>query len=73
MNDIKGALQSKAIWSAAVGMGIIVLQGMGRDVTGIDQEALTGHIMTGVGILANVYAIYGRVTATTKITGILPK
>ena len=62
MNDVKGILQSKTVWGAALAIIATGLQLAGYDLGNTD--GLAEQI---VAVIGGLLAIYGRVTAVTKI------
>lgn len=64
MDEIKGALASKTVWAALIGMAASLL-GLGLDAA--DVQGLADHAVQAVEIVAYAAAIYGRVTATARI------
>lgn len=62
MNDVKGILQSKTVWGAAIAVIATLAQIAGYDIG--DQNGLVEQI---VAVIGGVLAIYGRVTAVAKL------
>jgi len=62
MNDVKGILQSKTVWGAALAVIATLAQLAGYDIG--DTNFLAEQI---VAVIGGLLAIYGRVTAVTKI------
>ena len=62
MNDVKGILQSKTVWGAGLAVLATIAQLAGYDIgdTGFLAEQV-------VAVIGGLLAIYGRVTAVTKI------
>jgi len=62
MNDVKGILQSKTVWGAALAVLATLAQIAGYDLG--DTNGLAEQVVAVVG---GLLAIYGRVTAISKI------
>lgn len=62
MTDIKGILQSKTVWGAAIAVLATLLQILGYDLG--DTNGLAEQI---VAVIGGLLAIYGRVTAVAKL------
>ena len=62
MNDVKGILQSKTVWGAALAVVATLAQLAGYDIG--DTNFLAEQI---IAVIGGALAIYGRVTAVTKI------
>ena len=62
MNDVKGILQSKTVWGAAIAVLATLAQILGYDLG--DTNGLAEQI---VAVIGGLLAIYGRVTAVTKL------
>jgi hypothetical protein len=62
MNDVKGILQSKTVWGSALAFIATLAQIAGYDIG--ETNFLAEQI---VAVIGGVLAIYGRVTAVTKI------
>jgi len=62
MNDVKGILQSKTVWGAAIAVLATLTQLLGYDLG--DTNGLAEQV---VAVIGGVLAIYGRVTAVSKI------
>lgn len=69
MDEVKGMLQSKAIWGALIAVAATVAQLAGWDIGG-DTEGLANEIVTIVG---GLIAIWGRATAVKRIAGVASK
>tara|TARA_R110002020_G_scaffold18931_6_gene65450 strand:+ start:1242 stop:1448 length:207 start_codon:yes stop_codon:yes gene_type:complete len=67
MTDIKPWWQSKTLWGAIVTLGSASLGLAGLDLGETDREALI-ELLTSLGAaLGGVIAIFGRVTAKSRI------
>lgn len=62
MNDVKGLLQSKTVWGAALAVVATLAQIAGYDIG--DTNFLAEQIVAVVG---GALAIYGRIVAVTQI------
>lgn len=62
MDDVKGMLQSKTIWGAGLAVLATIAQLAGYDLG--DTNGLAEQV---VAVIGGLLAIYGRVTAVTKI------
>lgn len=62
MNDVKGILQSKTIWGA----GLAVLATLAQ-LAGYDLGDTNGLAEQVVAVVGGIIAIYGRITAVTKL------
>ena len=62
MNDVKGILQSKTVWGA----GIAVLATLAQ-LAGYDLGDTNGLAEQVVAVVGGLLAIYGRITAVTKL------
>lgn len=62
MEEVKGILQSKTVWGSAIAVLATLAQIAGYDLG--DTNGLAEQI---VAIIGGVIAIYGRVTAVSKI------
>jgi len=62
MNDVKGILQSKTVWGAGLAVVATLAQLAGYDIG--DTNFLAEQI---VAVIGGLLAIYGRVTAVTKL------
>ena len=62
MNEVKGILQSKTVWGAALAVVATLAQLAGYDIG--DTNFLAEQI---VAVIGGALAIYGRITAVTKI------
>ena len=58
---------SKTIWASAISVGCAVLSLAGFPVGGIDQGALVDQLLQVISALSGLTAIFGRVTAGTRI------
>ncbi len=73
MDQVKAALQSKTVWAGIIGVVLWGLQLFRVDVSGlgIDPNGMADKVIEVVGILMSLLAIFGRVTATTTISGVV--
>ena len=62
MNDIKGILQSKTVWGAAIAVLATLAQILGYELG--DTNGLAEQV---VAVIGGLLAIYGRVTAVAKL------
>lgn len=62
MNDVKGILQSKTVWGA----GLAVLATLAQ-LAGYDLGDTNGLAEQLVAVVGGLIAIYGRITAVTKL------
>lgn len=62
MNDVKGILQSKTVWGAAIAVIATLLQIAGYDLG--DTNGLAEQV---VAVIGGALAIYGRITAVAAI------
>ncbi|WP_430735157.1 hypothetical protein [Halodesulfovibrio aestuarii] len=67
MDEIKGLLQSKTVWGCLVTILCLVLMQFGIEVDDGTKGELINQLVTLGGVIASVFAIYGRVKADTKI------
>lgn len=68
MNDTKSPFASKTIWGAALMLISLALNAFGYDLTTEDQALVVETVVTAVGAIGTLLAIYGRLTATRKIS-----
>jgi uncharacterized membrane protein len=73
MDQIKAALQSKTVWAGIIGVVLWLLQLFHVDVSGlgIDPNGMADKVIEVVGVLMSLFAIFGRVTATSTISGVV--
>lgn len=64
--DVKGMLQSTGVWGALIAIAATVSSIAGWDIG--DTNGLAEQI---VAIVGGVIAIYGRITAVKRITGVV--
>lgn len=62
MNDVKGILQSKTVWGAALAVLATLAQIAGYDLG--DTNGLAEQI---VAVIGGLLAIYGRITAVAAL------
>jgi hypothetical protein len=68
MEDVKSWWQSRTIWGSIVGVAAtIVSLVFHKTVSAADQSAIVDVILTLIGSAGALYAIYGRIVATTQI------
>ncbi|MEZ6852999.1 hypothetical protein [Halodesulfovibrio aestuarii] len=67
MDELKGLLKSKTVWGCAVSILCIVSMQFGIEVDDGTKGELINQLVTLGGVIASVFAIYGRVKADTKI------
>lgn len=73
MDQVKAALQSKTVWAGIIGVVLWLLQLFHVDVSGlgIDPNGMADKVIEVMGILMSLLAVFGRVTATTTISGVV--
>lgn len=69
MNETKQWWQSKAIWGSVISAIAVVAGLFGHTISAGDQQILVDAVSTVVAGVGQVYAIYGRVVANSKIGG----
>ena len=67
MIDTKTPFASKTIWGAVLMLGALVLNALGYDLIQEDQALIVEVLVTAVGAVGTLLAIFGRLTATRKI------
>jgi hypothetical protein len=67
MEDLKQWYLSKTVWGGLLAMAACALQLKGLQLGANDQSALADSIVSIVGALGGILAVYGRVTAKTAI------
>ena len=67
MEDVKPWWQSKTIWASIIAVAAVIAGYFRYDIASADQAVLVDSITTVVGAIAGVFAVYTRVTATSKI------
>ena len=67
MDEVKGLLQSKTVWGCVVTILSIVLMQFGIEVDEGSKVELVNQFVALGGVLASVFAIYGRVKADKKV------
>lgn len=67
MNDIKPWYLSRTIWAAVVTIATALAGLFGVRVDGVDQPALVEGVLQTVAAVAGVVALFGRLSATTRI------
>lgn len=68
MEDAKSWWQSRTIWGAIVGVVATAASLLfHKTVSAADQSAIVDVILTLISSAGTLYAIYGRVVATTQI------
>lgn len=67
MNEVKGLLQSKTVWGCVVSILCIVFMQFGIEVDESSKAELVNQLVTLGGVIASVFAIYGRLKADTKV------
>jgi hypothetical protein len=58
---------SKTIWASGISIACALLGIMGIPTGGIDQSALADQLLQIISALSGVVAIFGRVSAGTRI------
>ncbi|ERS12540.1 hypothetical protein Q673_02700 [Marinobacter sp. EN3] len=58
---------SKTVWGGLVAVIASILAAFGYDIGAADQEAIVGSIVSVVGAVGGLIAVYGRVKASRKI------
>lgn len=59
---------SKTVWGAAVSVAATVGSLLGLPIQAADQGALTDAILQTIAAVAGIFAIFGRLTATDKLS-----
>ena len=67
MNEVKGLLQSKTVWGCVVSILCIVFMQFGIEFDESSKAELVNQLATLGGVIASVFAIYGRLKADTKV------
>ena len=67
MMKFKPWYQSKTIWASGISISCALASLAGLPMGGIDQGALTDQILQIISALSGVMAIFGRVSAGSKI------
>lgn len=68
MNDIKQWHQSKTVWGALIAILASLLQTMGIDLDSGAQSQLADNLVSLAGAIGGLVAIYGRLTAETRLS-----
>ncbi len=69
MENVKGALQSRAVWLGIFGFLIPILKIVGVDL-GVDPAWLTDQVVMLITALTSLGAVFFRIMATAKISGL---
>lgn len=69
MDNSKTWYQSKTVWGALIAIGASLLQMSGREISVSDQNALVDAIVSLAGAAGGIFAIYGRLSARSSISG----
>ncbi|RWE44241.1 hypothetical protein [Mesorhizobium sp.] len=69
MNDVKGILQSKTIWSLLVGLSATLLLKSGYTIGDADQAVIVDSILKVVEVVSYLAGIVFRIKATKVIAG----
>lgn len=69
MNDTKQWWQSKAIWGSLISIVAVGVGFTGHQISAADQQVLVDAVSTVIATGGQVYAIYGRMVASSKIGG----
>ena len=67
LEDIKGFFQSKTVWGALIAIAPPVASLFGYDIGKDDVAGFQTHLDSIITAVGALIAMYGRVTATTKI------
>lgn len=70
MENFKFPLQSRVVWAGIIGFLASALQLMGVTdflVSGEEQTVVVDVVLQGIGLIAAVWAIYGRFKAKTAL------
>ena len=67
MSDVKGFLESKAIWGGLIAFGAGVAGLIGYTVSAEDQAEIVQLITGAGGVVGAVLAVVGRIMASKKI------
>lgn len=69
MDGMKAWYQSKTVWGGLIAVGASLLQIMGLEVDAGTQAELADLVVTTVGAVGGLIAIYGRLAARSEIGG----
>lgn len=67
MNDIKPWYTSKTIWGSLIAVGAAIASILGFEIDPQSQASLTEAILQFVAVCASLFAIFGRLSATSMI------
>lgn len=67
MDDMKHWYMSKTVWGALISLGASLLHVVGIDLGAADQTAIADSLVTIIGALGGLLALYGRLTADVAI------
>ena len=67
MDDVKYWYNSKTIWGALISVGASLLHAVGIDIGIAEQAEVADSLVTIIGAVGGLLAIYGRLTANTAI------
>lgn len=67
MDEVKGILQSRTVWSALVSVIALLASKAGYSIVEADQAAIVDAVSTVIAALGSVSAIYFRAKATKTI------
>ena len=62
MNDVKTAVQSKTVWGA-----VVVLASQGAQIAGYDIGDPSLYVNDIMSIIGAGFAMYGRISATSRV------
>lgn len=66
MNGTKSIFKSKGVWGGVIAVGAGIF---GINITELDMKEITDNAELIVASVGGLVAVYGRITATTKIGG----
>ena len=67
MDAIKPWYLSRTVWASLVGMATAVGGLVGIPLGGLDNAALTDSVLQAITAISALVAIFGRLSATTRI------
>lgn len=67
MDDTKHWYMSKTVWGALIAIGASLAQAAGIELDAASQGEIADRIVALAGALGGLVAIYGRLTAETRL------
>lgn len=67
MNDAKPWYTSKTIWGSLIAVGAALGSGLGYTIDGAMQQQMTDALVQLTAVAGSLVAVFGRLTATTRI------